>query len=1202
MPKGRKEIWQFLAKVHEKARTKKKELTEEDLRTYFVKTGTLEYLGYSKIGEDIRLERTIYKRGKRPDIQCLDEYGNVVLVVEFKRPSDETNLKDHLPQLWDRYVVPLKAKYGLITNGLSIVLYERVGLNPHIILERNLADITETDCEIILTRLQKPSYEMTDVKKVLQYFRRFSNSDEMRPLDTGLARELFFEDFALKEGSLFSMLVQATIQLFDFQYEKSKFLTSAYDFWLKSYARKPDRVPQSWRKLLRNSGLSDSPKDLYKFMFCLETTYALFTRLILAKACEDYGFPHIDFKEFLGRIKGFRGEIALVSWGILMTQWIENLRDSLVESVFEEDIFYWWTDKFSDMRNWELWKLFSPTHVENELLPFGKCVSKVMFTLYKYDFSKIAGDPLGDLYQKYFDKETRKALGEFYTPKEVVSYILNAVGYGGPFITDKRLLDPACGSGTFLVDALKRYLDASKSRAKEIGWGEVLKNLCNEFRIVGFDIHPFATIMSQIHFMLVLIPYYRKAIETDRTFVLRRIPIFRTDSLMDERKGEQAGIMAFVEGIRNVQLRIRLPIKKRIEDKEFVEIEVVMPRTHEVWSNTDLKNVPEYFCALQAIFDVVKHQARNEEYEIDRDLMKRRLKEYLEDKNWNRLIGFFGPYAGRIMDNIRNLKYKFGDGRLVKSIEDVMLAGLLKNYVEYDYLVGNPPYINIKNIKTNKEYYKESFETAYEMFDLYVLFFERGIDWLSEEGNMGLITPSKFLSLKYGHKLREFILSKVRIKEIVDVSYVKVFADSTPYPVISILQSESKETERMENRIHIGEIWEDDTGLLGRLTSAKGTEIAGIGTRTIAQKRFHDNPQNIFDINLSDEFHQKFESLGEECKRLGEICGISVGIQTKASVTGASKEDIVFAESELADLSDEERESVKPKLDGKNIRSFRINWDREYVMYDPKKLYNAPPKEILDGKKVLVKDIGTTLMAAYDDTGYYCFDTIYMVHSKKDVSLKYLTGLLNSKFIDYYFKARFSPAHVGSGYQRYRKPFLAELPVKLPQSDKDRELVERIVRKVNRILLQVKVEQRVEGFPTSYLEDREGIELDVITHVFKSNIKSLMPKVTKLVDGGYRVELGKKERSIRAETEAKSRYLSFAFKDNSGRKGLRTKIPIPREESEVKTVLLEYEADNKQLQKMPIPELESQIDELVYDLYGIGKKDRKSIEDHMTRF
>ena len=561
----------------------------------------------------------------------------------------------------------------------------------------------------------------------MSYFNKFSDQNERRALNTELARELFYKDFMLEEKTAFSGVVQGIIQLFDYQYGKSKFLTSAYDFWLKSYAKKPDKIPKAWVNLLKDFGLSNSRDDLNKFMFCLETSYALFTRLILAKACEDYNFPHIDFSEFMNTIRAYsrRGDIPLTAWGMLITKWIENLRESLVESIFEEDIFYWWTDKFNEIKNESIDYLFS-SKVDKELVLFSRSLADIIFTLYKYDFSQIAGDPLGDLYQKYFDRETRKALGEFYTPKEVVKYILDAVGYKGQFITDKRLLDPACGSGTFLVEALRKYLDASKSIAEKYGWGKVLKKLCNEFHIVGFDIHPFATIMAQIHFMLVLIPYYKKAIEEDKTFVLRRIPIFRTDSLIDERKGERNNLFSFDEGSRDVQLNIPLPVRKKIEDKEFIEMNVTMPRSQEVWKKTDLRDIPQYFCALQAIFDVVKYLARNEKYEIDKGLFEKRLKEYLNDKDWERLVSFFTPYANKILETIKDLKYKFGDGRLVKSVEDIMLAGLLKNYVKYDYVVGNPPYVRVQTLDEKvRKRLKSDYTTPIGKFDIYVPFVEK---------------------------------------------------------------------------------------------------------------------------------------------------------------------------------------------------------------------------------------------------------------------------------------------------------------------------------------------------------------------------------------------------------------------------------------------------------------------------------------------
>jgi hypothetical protein len=367
-------------------------------------------------------------------------------------------------------------------------------------------------------------------------------------------------------------------------------------------------------------------------------------------------------------------------------------------------------------------------------MDFSKALAKVLYALYKFDFSRIIGDPLGDLYQKYFDRETRKALGEFYTPKEVVEYIVDAVDYNGRSVVDKRLLDPACGSGTFLVEALKRYLDEAAPIAEEKGWDFVLSKLCNEYHIVGFDIHPFATIMAQIQFMLVLIPKYKKAIEKNRNFVLKRLPIFRTDSLIDESKSEAMTLSMF-EGGRSISIKITLPV--RSGDK-FVDAEVIMPFRGEALSEkTGLLNMPEYFAALQALFDTVKEAARAEQEKqvIEQGKkpqmnderrfaakLENNLKLYLQNKDWSKLAGFFMPYGRYFLDTIRKLRSEYGDGRLVKSIEDIILAGLLKNHVEYDFVVGNPPYVRVQMLsKEVNDYLRNNYNTVViGKFDLYL--------------------------------------------------------------------------------------------------------------------------------------------------------------------------------------------------------------------------------------------------------------------------------------------------------------------------------------------------------------------------------------------------------------------------------------------------------------------------------------------------
>lgn len=73
-------------------------------------------------------------------------------------------------------------------------------------------------------------------------------------------------------------------------------------------------------------------------------------------------------------------------------------------------------------------------------------------------------DLLKKLYQYLVPKEVRHRLGEYYTPDWLAELLLNEVGYDGN--TLKRFLDPACGSGTFLVLAIQRAIKHGREKEK----------------------------------------------------------------------------------------------------------------------------------------------------------------------------------------------------------------------------------------------------------------------------------------------------------------------------------------------------------------------------------------------------------------------------------------------------------------------------------------------------------------------------------------------------------------------------------------------------------------------------------------------------------------------------------------------------------------------------------------------------------------
>ena len=120
-----------------------------------------------------------------------------------------------------------------------------------------------------------------------------------------------------------------------------------------------------------------------------------------------------------------------------------------------------------------------------------------------YDLTKVDEDLLKELYENLVDRETKHDLGEVYTPDWLVELTLREAEFG----KGKRLLDPACGSGTFLFTAIRLLREQGLYGAALVD--EALQN------IVGVDVHPLAVTISKVNYVLALIPdlaVYTKAV------------------------------------------------------------------------------------------------------------------------------------------------------------------------------------------------------------------------------------------------------------------------------------------------------------------------------------------------------------------------------------------------------------------------------------------------------------------------------------------------------------------------------------------------------------------------------------------------------------------------------------------------------------------------------------------------------------------
>ena len=103
-----------------------------------------------------------------------------------------------------------------------------------------------------------------------------------------------------------------------------------------------------------------------------------------------------------------------------------------------------------------------------------------------------------------------------------------------------------------------------------------------------------------------------------------------------------------------------------------------------------------------------------------------------------------------------------------------------------DFVIGNPPYVRIHNIKETNEVKKFSFAQG-GMTDLFIVFYEIGLRMLNSSGTLGYITPSSFFSSLAGEYMRSYLSENLLLKKVVDLKHTQVFS-ATTYATIIVLQ------------------------------------------------------------------------------------------------------------------------------------------------------------------------------------------------------------------------------------------------------------------------------------------------------------------------------------------------------------------------------------------------------------------------------
>lgn len=176
-------------------------------------------------------------------------------------------------------------------------------------------------------------------------------------------------------------------------------------------------------------------------------------------------------------------------------------------------------------------------------------VRRILVHVRRFRLDQVETDVLKILYESLIDREERHGLGEYYTPdwlaKKVVRHAVERP-------IEQRVLDPACGSGTFLFHAIRNFIND----AEEAGLDERLRAEEATNHIAGMDIHPVAVIIARVTYLLALAPVIAKRAGS------LSIPVYLGDALQ----------LSTATTMHLKELVIRVPPPPEGTDLKFPEI------------------------------------------------------------------------------------------------------------------------------------------------------------------------------------------------------------------------------------------------------------------------------------------------------------------------------------------------------------------------------------------------------------------------------------------------------------------------------------------------------------------------------------------------------------------------------------------------------------------------------------------------------
>jgi len=567
---------------------------------------------------------------------------------------------------------------------------------------------------------------------------------------------------------------------------------------------------------------------------------------------------------------------------------------------------------------------------------------------------EVALDPelLGRIFENLlasYNPETkttaRKQTGSFYTPREIVNYMVDEslVAYlknklaekrwtgreaeleqhlrtlfsestEQPFIDSRdvedliaaldncKILDPACGSGAFPMGILHRMVALlHKLDPKNVQWKK--RQLENAEHIEDPEARTAAL-------QAIERAFERNEFDYGRKLFLIEDCIFGVD------------IQPIAVQIAKLRFFISLICNQNIDDEQDNRGILALPNleTKFVAANT-LIGLENATLAKQAVADLLDERERlhhrmfsankyadKKRFREQDERLRIQIKEKLERTGW--VSGDQSSQLANWSPFDQNTSAPFFDPQWMFGIND-----------GFDVVIGNPPYVQLQSDggKLAKTYEKQGFSTFIKTGDIYSLFYEKGVQLLSRKGILCFITSNKWMRADYGKKTRTFFINKTQGLALVDFGSVQIFDNATVDTNIFLLQNVQHSPKQPILSLRI----EDDFDLIQ-------TDLSQFFIKNALSIKFTGDDAWIIANAELTAIKSHIEAVGIPLKDwdIQINYGIKTGLNEAFIVDEATKDKLIAEDLRNAEI-------LKPILRGRDIKKWKANFQDLWLIYVP---------------------------------------------------------------------------------------------------------------------------------------------------------------------------------------------------------------------------------------------------------------------------